>query len=95
MKTYCTPGEQGWCYINGGYKTDKRVSFQQYEPWTGTEYAYAAHLLIMGMKKQAVQVIKDIFDRKLVAGMTWNHYECGGDYYRPMVFGLLYDLLKK
>ncbi|OGS21684.1 MAG: hypothetical protein A2252_11810 [Elusimicrobia bacterium RIFOXYA2_FULL_39_19] len=93
MKEYSTPGEKGWCYINGGYKDNKKVCFQQYEPWTGIEFAFAVHLYIMGMKKEALRVIKDVEDRKASCGMSWNHIECGGDYFRPMVIGALYELM--
>jgi len=95
MKAYYTPGEDGFCYINGGYKDNKRVSFQQYEPWTGLEYAFAVHLHIMGMRKEALRVIKDVYDRKLKCGMIWNHIECGGDYFRPMVIGIFADTIEK
>lgn len=90
MKAYYTPGEAGWCYINGGYKDNKKRCYQQYEPWTGIEYAFALHLQIMGMRKQALQVIKDVYDRKSRCGMLWNHIECGGDYFRPMMIGVFY-----
>jgi uncharacterized protein (DUF608 family) len=94
MKAYATPGEKGWCYINGGYPDGRRVGFQQYEPWTGMEYAYALQLDIMGMRKMALKVVKDIHDRKVKCGMVWNHVECGGDYFRPMVIGALWDRLR-
>ena len=44
-----TEGEDGWCYINGGYKKDRRSCFQQYEFWTGLEYAFAVFLYIENM----------------------------------------------
>lgn len=94
MKNYYTPGERGFCYINGAYKDERRVSFQQYEPWTGIEYAFAIHLYIMGMRREALKVIKDVANRKKRCGMFFNHLECGGDYFRPMVIGLLWDLIK-
>lgn len=93
MKSYETPGEVGWCYINGGYADNRKVGFQQYEPWTGMEYAYALHLDIMGMRKLALQVVRDVHDRKVRCGMVWNHVECGGDYFRPMLIGALWDRL--
>lgn len=93
MLKYYTPGEKGWCYINGGYKEEKQYCSQQYEPWTGMEYAFAIHLYIMGMRKEALRVVKDVYERKLKCGMVWNHIECGGDYFRPMVIGALWDLI--
>lgn len=98
MKAYSVDDEKGYCYINGGYKNNRKYNIQQYEPWTGLEYTFAAHLYIMGMKKEAMQVIKDVFDRKKACGMTWNHIECGGNYFRPMVIGMFYllpELAKK
>lgn len=95
MKMYYTPDEKGWCYINGGYKDNRKFCYQQFEPWTGMEYAFALHLYIMGMKKAALRVIKDVHRRKRECGMVWNHIECGGNYYRPFVIGALWDLICK
>jgi uncharacterized protein (DUF608 family) len=95
MKDYSTPGEIGYCYINGAYKDERKVCFQQYESWTGIEYAFAIHLFIMGMKKDSLKVIKDVYKRKFRSGMFYNHIECGGDYFRPMVIGLLWELFNK
>jgi len=95
MKAYETPGETGWCYVNGGYPDRRRVGFQQYEPWTGMEYAYALQLDLMGMRNRALRVVKDIHDRKVRCGMVWNHVECGGDYFRPMIIGALWDRFRK
>lgn len=93
MKAYYTPGEEGWCYINGGYKDDKKYCFQQYEPWTGIEYAFAIHLYLQDMKEEAFQVVRDVVERKLKCGMFFNHIECGGDYFRPLVIGAFWELL--
>ncbi|MBU1077322.1 MAG: hypothetical protein KKH98_08515, partial [Spirochaetes bacterium] len=93
MKAYSTPGEKGHCYINGGYKDNKKLCFQQYEPWTGIEYSYALHLYLTGMKRKAFRVIRDVHERKKKCGMVWNHIECGGDYFRPMVIGAFWDLI--
>ena len=93
MKQYGTPGERGWCYINGGYTTEKRIGFQQYEPWTGIEYAFALHLFTLGMKREALRVVGDVHGRRVSSGTVWNHQECGGDYYRAMMVGALWELL--
>ena len=45
------------------------------------------------MKKEALRAIKDAHDRKASCGTTWIQIECGGDYFRPMVIGLLWDLM--
>jgi len=91
MDVYSTPGEEGWCYINGGYPDNRRVCHQQAEPWTGLEYSFALHLAVMGKIKRALQVVKEVQERKEACGMTYNHFECGGDYYRPMVIGAVWD----
>ena len=95
MYSYGTAGEEGYCYINGGYKDKRRICFQQYEPWTGMEYAFAVHCAAMGMTREALQVVKDVHGRKVKCGMVWNHVECGGDYFRPMVIGALWEMLKR
>jgi len=96
MRAYSSPGEKGWCYINGGYpEGEKRVSYQQYEPWTGMEYALAYQLWINGMKLSALKVVREVFDRKKRSGMTWNHIECGGDYYRALMIGALWDAMTR
>jgi uncharacterized protein (DUF608 family) len=96
MRAYSSPGEKGWCYINGGYPgEDKRVSYQQFEAWTGMEYALAFQLWINGMKLSALRVVREVFDRKKRAGMTWNHIECGGDYYRALMIGALWDAMTR
>jgi len=92
MKAYAIPEEKGVCYINGGYKDNRKYCLQQYEPWTGLEYTFAIHLYIMGMKKEAMQVVRDVHIRKLNCGMAWNHIECGGHYYRAMVIGIFFYL---
>jgi len=92
MQEYGTPGEEGFCHINGGYKDDRHANMQQFEPWTGMEYALAVHLATMGKTKDALQVVKDVHERKVACGMAYNHQECGGDYFRPMVIGALWDM---
>jgi uncharacterized protein (DUF608 family) len=93
MKEYRAPGEKGYCYINGGYPDNRNAGCQAFEPWTGMEYAFAIHLHLAGMKKEALQVIKEVHDRKESCGLVWNHIECGTDYYRPMVIGGFWKLL--
>jgi uncharacterized protein (DUF608 family) len=94
MKSYVSPGEKGFCIINGGYKDNRRIGLQQYEPWTGMEYAFALHCWLMGMKREALQTIRDVHERLQTSGHTWNHVECGGEYFRPMVIGALAQAMK-
>ncbi len=69
------------------------MHYQQYEPWTGMEYALAFQLWINGMKWSAMKVVAEVFERKRRSGMIWNHIECGGDYYRALMIGALWDAM--
>jgi uncharacterized protein (DUF608 family) len=72
-------------------------------PWSGVEYAVAAHMILMGMVEQGRQVAWDVFNRYEAAGMRFNHVECGEYYYRAMSawallaaeFGIAYDGLQR
>ncbi|HIE08217.1 MAG TPA: hypothetical protein EYP65_00020, partial [Armatimonadetes bacterium] len=80
-------GDYGYCYVNGYWPKGPglKVGHQWGSPWTGTEYMFASHLILEGMVEEGLQVARDVYERYKVAGMTWNHIECGGHYYRPMV----------
>ncbi len=80
-------GDYGYCYVNGYWPKGPglKVGHQWGSPWTGTEYAFASHLILEGMVEEGLQVARDVYERYKVAGMTWNHIECGTHYYRPMV----------
>lgn len=93
MTTYWTEGEKGWCYVNGTYRDGRRITPQQYEMWTGLEYTYGLHLALLGDRARGLRVVRDVHERKVSCGMAWNHVECGGYYFRPMVLGALWDLL--
>jgi uncharacterized protein (DUF608 family) len=59
--------------------------FSQWQnPWTGTEYFFAAQLLTEGMEEEALSVIGNVFDRLSAAGMRFNHVECNTYYARPL-----------
>jgi uncharacterized protein (DUF608 family) len=74
-------------------------NLQSDTPWSGTEYAVAALFIQEGMVEEGLAVVKDVYDRYQQAGLTWNHIECGGHYYRAMsvwtvlqaLQGLLWD----
>ena len=53
-------------------------------PWSGVEYALAAHLISMDMKDEGLKVARDVFERYERAGLRFNHIECGGFYYRAL-----------
>ncbi len=36
------------------------------------------------MIKESLEIVKDVYDRYLRAGMIWSHVECGDHYYRAM-----------
>jgi hypothetical protein len=59
-------------------------SLQRDNPWTGTEYAVASLLIQEGFIREGLNVVKNVYDRYQKSGMTWNHIECGGHYYRAM-----------
>jgi hypothetical protein len=66
------------------------------------EYALAAHLALMGRKREALGVARDVWERYEDAGLRFNHIECGGRYYRALsswafylaMSGLGYDALR-
>ncbi len=53
-------------------------------PWSGVEYALAAHLILAGMERKGLKVVRDVWDRYEEAGLRFNHIECGEHYYRAM-----------
>jgi uncharacterized protein (DUF608 family) len=59
-------------------------SLQRDNPWTGTEYAVASLLIQEGFINEGLTVVRNVYDRYQQAGLTWNHIECGGHYYRAM-----------
>ncbi|WXG43737.1 MAG: GH116 family glycosyl hydrolase [Promethearchaeati archaeon SRVP18_Atabeyarchaeia-1] len=68
-------------------------STQRDNPWTGTEYAVASLLIQEGFVDEGLTIVKNVYDRYQKAGLTWNHIECGGHYYRAMdIWAVLTDL---
>nr|MDO8099145.1 GH116 family glycosyl hydrolase [Candidatus Njordarchaeota archaeon] len=66
---------------------------QRDNPWTGTEYAVASLLIQEGFIKEGLTIVKNVYDRYQQAGLTWNHIECGGHYYRAMdIWAVLTEL---
>lgn len=59
--------------------------FSQWQnPWTGTEYFFAAQLLTEGMEEESLGIIRNVFDRLNEAGMRFRHNECGDFYTRAL-----------
>ncbi|MBC7289610.1 MAG: hypothetical protein H5T86_16535, partial [Armatimonadetes bacterium] len=78
-------GDTGYCYVNCSWPGgQQRIGGQHGSPWTGTEYAFASLCIYSGLVDEGLRVVKDVYDRYYEAGMTWNHIECGGHYFRPM-----------
>lgn len=78
---------------SGGYGGFVNPSLQRDNPWTGTEYAVASLLIQEGFIDEGLTVVKNVYDRYQQAGLTWNHIECGGHYYRAMdIWAVLTDL---
>jgi hypothetical protein len=68
-------------------------SLQRDNPWTGTEYAVASLLIQEGFIDEGLTIVKNVYDRYQKSGLTWNHIECGGHYYRAMdIWAVLTDL---
>jgi len=85
---YCTRPERFLAncdWPRGGEVKIRRLTSDQARcPWTGVEFAVAAHMLLMGLKREGVKVTRDVWDRYEDVGMRFNHLECGDHYYRAM-----------
>ena len=72
-------------------------------PWSGVEYAVAAELAWLGLRREARRTARDVFARYEAAGMRFNHVECGEFYHRCMSawalyqaeFGIAYDGIRR
>jgi uncharacterized protein (DUF608 family) len=70
---------------NGGsVEIGRHTADQANWPWSGVEYAVAAHLILMGMDEEGINLTKCVWERYERMGMRFNHIECGGHYYRAM-----------
>ncbi len=95
---YCHIPNEGM--LNGFYpdkhldKTDKPDwNYQSASPWTGTEYCVASLFLQEGMTNEALQIVKDVYERYLRFGALWKHIECGSHYSRALdIWCVLMDL---
>lgn len=59
--------------------------FSQWQnPWTGTEYFFAAQLFAEGLENEAIGILRNVFDRLDEAGMRFRHNECGDFYTRAL-----------
>lgn len=80
--------QKGECWVNGAWPRGGapagEIGGQWGSPWTGTEYMFSSLLIYEGLVKEGLEVAKAVYDRYNAGGLTWNHIECGGHYFRPM-----------
>lgn len=70
---------------NGGaVEIGRHTADQANWPWSGVEYAVAAHLILIGMEQDGVKLTKCVWDRYERIGARFDHKECGGHYYRAL-----------
>jgi hypothetical protein len=86
---HCTNRTHGYlsncAWPKGGAVTIGRHTADQANmPWSGVEYAVAAHLMLMGMEDESLGVMRDVWERQERAGLRFNHIECGEHYYRAL-----------
>lgn len=70
--------------FGGAIEIGRHTSDQANSPWSGVEYALAAHLVLMGMEEDGLRVVRNVWERYERAGLRFNHIECGANYYRAL-----------
>jgi uncharacterized protein (DUF608 family) len=68
----------------GRVKIRRETSDQANCPWSGVEFAVAAEMLLLGLEREGMAVLRGVWQRYERFGMRYNHIECGGHYYRAM-----------
>jgi len=68
----------------GRVKIRRETSDQARCPWTGVEFAVIAEMLLLGLEREGMTLLRDVWDRHEKIGMRYNHIECGDHYYRAM-----------
>jgi hypothetical protein len=68
----------------GRVKIRRETSDQARCPWSGVEFAVAAEMILLGLRREGMTVLRGIYDRYDRFGMRYNHVECGTHYYRAM-----------
>lgn len=61
------------------------VSGQMDTPWTGIEIPVAIHMIWEGLVNEGLEILRSVHDRYVDYGLYWNHVECDGHYFRPLV----------
>jgi uncharacterized protein (DUF608 family) len=92
---HCTNRQHGFL-ANCAWPTGDEVhigrhtSDQANTPWSGVEYALAAHCILAGLDKRGWEVTKRVWGRHERVGLRFNHIECGEHYYRAMSSWAIY-----
>ena len=68
---------------NGAFPDEWPFS-QWQNPWTGTEYFFAAHCFAEGLDVEGLRIVRDVHERHERAGLRFNHGECGERYSRAL-----------
>ncbi len=68
----------------GDAGTSRQKTDQAGTPWSGVEYAVAAHMILSGMEREGIKVTRNVWERYERMGLRFNHIECGGHYYRAL-----------
>jgi hypothetical protein len=68
----------------GRVKIRRETSDQANCPWSGVEFAVAAEMILLGLEREGMAVLRGVWQRYERFGMRYNHIECGGHYYRAM-----------
>jgi hypothetical protein len=92
LETICEMSRQPWGLVNCRWPGDEFLHpvpadcwhDQANACWTGVELAFASFLLYRGLYEQALGVVENVDTRYRKWGMSWDHIEFGGHYYRPM-----------
>ncbi len=74
----------------GAVHIGRHTADQANMPWTGVEYAVAAHLMLMGMEKESLAIARNVWERHERTGLRFDHIECGEHYYRALSSWALY-----
>ncbi|WP_048062819.1 GH116 family glycosyl hydrolase [Caldivirga maquilingensis] len=61
------------------------VGGQMDTPWTGIEIPVAIHMIWEGLVNEGLEILRSVHDRYIDYGLYWNHVECDGHYFRPLV----------
>lgn len=76
----CAYPDEGWFH-----EIRPEVWADQYNIcWSGGELVFAAFLLMNGLHREALTVVRQVDDTYRRAGLYFDHKEFGGHYYRPM-----------